>query len=81
MRRTVRQLADAIAGMRRQTFYAPGFSELLAVFRELNVLVARISIRQRAHIARALNVVLAANRVNARAWLAEVAGQHREAGQ
>ncbi len=39
MRRTVRQLADAIAGMRRQTFYA-GFSELSRGFRELNVLVA-----------------------------------------
>ncbi|MNI90814.1 hypothetical protein D3C73_1483860 [compost metagenome] len=81
MRRTVRQLADAIAGMGRQAFYAPGFSKLLAVFRELNVLIARIGIRQRTHVARALNVVLATNRVNAHAWLTEVAGQHGEAGQ
>ena len=34
VRRAVRQLADAIAGMRRQAVDAPGF-ELLAVFRDL----------------------------------------------
>ena len=77
----VRQLADAVAGMLRQAVNAPGFGEFLAVFRELNVLIARISVRQRAHIAGALNVVLAAYRVNADARLAEIAGQHGEAGE
>ena len=67
--------------MFRQAFNAPGFGELLAIFRELDVLIARIGIRQRAHIAGALNVVLATYRVNADARLAEVAGQDRQAGQ
>ena len=77
----VRQLADAIAGMFRQAVDAPGSGKLLAVFRELNVLVARIGIRQCAHVAGALDVVLPAHRVDADARLAEVAGKDREAGQ
>ncbi len=77
----VRQLADAVTGMRRQLGHAPGFGELLTVFREFNVLVARIGIRQRAHIARTLYVVLTTHRVNTHAWPAEVAGQQRQAGQ
>ncbi|MPN51691.1 hypothetical protein SDC9_199340 [bioreactor metagenome] len=81
MRRTVRQLADAIASVRRQAVHAPGFGEFLAVSRISHILIARIGIRQRTHIARALNVVLATYRVNAHAGLTEVAGQHREAGQ
>ena len=45
VRRAVRQFADAITGMRRQAFHAPGFGEFLAVLRELDVLIARIGIR------------------------------------
>ena len=81
VRRAMRQLADAIAGMFRQAVDAPGFGELLAVLREFDVLVARIGIRQRAHIAGPLDVVLAAYRVDADARLAEVAGEDRQAGQ
>ncbi len=33
VRRAVRQFADAIAGMRRQAFHAPGFGEFFAVLR------------------------------------------------
>ena len=81
VRRAMRQRADAIAGMFRQAVDAPGFGELLAVLREFDVLVARIGIRQRAHIAGPLDVVLAAYRVDADARLAEVAGEDRQAGQ
>ncbi|MNE38077.1 hypothetical protein D3C80_1319610 [compost metagenome] len=81
MRRTMRQLADAIPGMFRQAFNAPGFGEFRAVFREFNVLIARIGIRQRAHVAGTLHVVLPAHRVDAHVRLAKIPGQHREACQ
>ena len=81
MRGTVRQLADAIAGMCWQAFYPPCFGEFLAVSRVVHVLIARIGIRQCAHITGTLNVVLTANRVHAHVWLTEVTGQHCEAGQ
>ena len=41
----VRQLADTVAGMRRQALDAPGSGEFLAVFRELNKLVSRVGVR------------------------------------
>ncbi len=81
MRCAVRQLADAITGMSRQAFHAPGFGEFLAVSRIFHVLVSRIRIRQRAHIAGTLHVVLTTNRVYTRMRLTEVTSQHREAGQ
>ena len=81
MRRAVRQLADAIPGVFRQAFHAPRLRELGAVFRELHVLVARISIRQRAHIAGALHVILTAHRVHANVCFTQITGQHREAGE
>ena len=43
--RAVRQLADAIAGMRRQALNPPGFRELLAVFGHFYELIARIGVR------------------------------------
>ena len=36
--------------------------------------------RERAHVARALHVVLAAQRIYADAWPADIAGRHREIG-
>ncbi len=77
----VRQLADAIAGMGRQRRHAPGFGELGPVLRVVDVLIARIGIRQRTHVARALHVVLTAHRVNPCIRLAEVAREQRQAGQ
>lgn len=81
MRYAVRQLADAIAGMRWQAFHAPCFGEFLTVSWIFHVLVSRIRIRQRAHIAGTLHVVLTTNRVYTRMRLTEVTSQHREAGQ
>jgi len=78
---TVRQLADAISGMLRQALHAPGLRKFLAVLRELDVLIARIGIRQRAHITRTLHVILTTNRVHADMCLAKITGQHGEAGQ
>ncbi|MNT23813.1 hypothetical protein D3C72_1592510 [compost metagenome] len=77
----MRQLADAIARVLRQAFNAPGPGEFRPVFRVLDVLIARIGIRQRAHVAGTLNVVLPAHRVYAHMRFAEVARQHCEAGQ
>ncbi|MNC02405.1 hypothetical protein D3C75_497800 [compost metagenome] len=67
--------------MRRQALHAPGAGEFLAVFRVLHKLVAREGIRQGAHIAGTLHVILPAYRVDPDVGFAEIAGQHREAGQ
>ncbi len=79
MRRTVRQLADAIAGMRRRAS-TPGLSELLAVFREQRTGSPDKYPATRPYRTRPERCS-GANRVNARAWLCRVAGQHREAGR
>ena len=81
MRRPVRQLADAVSGVLRQTFHAPGLREFGAVFREFHVLIARIGIRQRPHIAGALDVILSTYRVHANMRFAKIASEHGEAGQ
>ncbi|MNB76748.1 hypothetical protein D3C75_234190 [compost metagenome] len=77
----VRQFADAIPGMGRQRRHAPGFGELGPVFRVVDVLIARIGIRQRPHVARTLHVVLPAHRVYPCGRFAKVAGQQRQACQ
>ena len=46
-----------------------------------DVTVARQLVREGAHVARALDVVLAAQRVHADARTAEIAGRHREVGE
>ena len=46
-----------------------------------HVAVAGELVRERAHVARALHVVLAAQRVDADAVAADVAGGHRQVGQ
>ena len=81
VRRAVRQFADAVSGVCRQTFHAPGLRKLLAVFREFDVLVARIGVRQRAHITRTLHVILTTHRVHAHMRFTQIAGQHGEAGE
>ena len=81
VRHAVRQLADAVARVLRQALNAPGVGELLPVFREFHVLIAGIGVRQRAHIAGALDVVLAAHRIDADVRFPQVAGEDRQAGQ
>ncbi|MNC35326.1 hypothetical protein D3C75_838060 [compost metagenome] len=81
MRHTVRQFADAIASVSRQRWHAPCFREFLAAEIIFNVLIARISIRQCAHIAGALNVVLTTNRVNTDVRFTQVASHQRKACQ
>ena len=80
-RHAVRQLADAVAGVLRQALDAPGVGELLPVFREFHILIARKGVGQRAHVAGPLDVVLAAYRVNADVRFPQVAGEDRQASQ
>ena len=58
----------------------PGFLEQRARDRIADVAVARQFVRERAHVARTLHVVLAAQRIHADAFAADVAGRHREIG-
>ena len=59
---------------------APGCLEDRAHVGVLDVAVARQLVRERAHVAGALHVVLAAQRVHAHALAADVAGRHGEVG-
>ena len=76
--------ASNMFGMRRpgsaSQRHAPGRLEQRARGGVRHVPVARQLVRERAHVARALHVVLAAQRVHAHAFAAEVAGGHREVG-
>jgi hypothetical protein len=56
------------------------FLEHVADFRAGNMPVARQLVRERAHVAGALHVVLAAERVHADAGTADIAGRHGEVG-
>ncbi len=59
---------------------APGRFEDVAHVGVLDVAVARQLVRERAHVARALHVVLAAERIHADAGAADVAREHGEVG-
>src|SRR5690606_34752946 len=59
---------------------APVLLEQLAHFVVADVAIARELVREAAHVATALDVVLAAQRVHADAGTADVAGAHREVG-
>ncbi|MNS94692.1 hypothetical protein D3C72_1289170 [compost metagenome] len=61
--------------------YPPGVSKLRAHGGICHVLIAREHVRQHAHIARALYVILPANRADADGRAAEIAGQQRQARQ
>ena len=59
-------------------FHAPRLAEQRTNGRVRHVAVAREFVRERAHVAGALHVVLATQRVHAHAFAADVAGGHRE---
>ena len=61
--------------------HAPGLFHLLPGRRVCYLLVSGIHIRQAAHIAGALNVVLSAQRIDAAARHAHVAAEHGQVGQ
>ena len=75
--RGVEHVRDAQARLGLQR-HAPRSLEQRAHGRVRDVTVARQLVRERAHVARALHVVLAAQRVHADAFAADVAGGHRE---
>ena len=60
--------------------YVQSSSNSCARCRVGNVPVAGEFVRERAHVARALHVVLTAQRIHANAWPADVARRHREVG-
>src|SRR5690606_28114721 len=75
----VEHVGDAQAGFRVQR-HAPVVFEQLAHGRIGNVAIAAQLVREAAHVAAALNVVLTAQRVHAHAAAANVAGRHGEVG-
>ena len=62
----------------RRQLNAPVFFELLAQSGVLDVLETRETIRQSAHVAAALHIVLAAKRIEPAAVFADVTRQQRE---
>ena len=70
-----------VPALRRRDRGAPGALELRARLRVLDVLAAGQLVGQRAHVAAALHVVLAAQRDDARAPAPDVAGQQRQVDQ
>jgi len=68
------------AGFIRKGFDVPGFGKLGPGVRIGHLLIAGENIGQRAHVAGALNVVLAALRIDAAAFNADVAQKHLEIG-
>ena len=77
--RRVEHVGDAQAGLRIE-LDAPVRLEDLARRLARDVLIARQLVRERAHVAGALHIVLAAQRVHADAATAEIAGRHGEIG-
>ena len=61
--------------------HAPALLEALAHLVGRDVAIAGEFVREAAHVAGALHVVLAAQRVHARAVMADIAGRHGEIGQ
>ena len=78
-RRLVEHVRDAQAGLAVE-LDAPLLLEQPARRLVGDVAIAGELVRERAHVARALHVVLAAQRVHADAFAADVAGDHREVG-
>ena len=78
------EASSNMLGMRRpgsgSSLTLHSFSNSLRVRLVGDVAVARVLVRERAHVARALHVVLAAQRVHADAFAADVAGRHGEVG-
>ena len=60
--------------------HAPGGLEQRARGLIRNVTIAAELMRERAHVTRALHIVLTAQRIHAHAFAAEIAGRHREVG-
>ena len=77
--RRLEHVGDAQARLRLEVD-APGLAEQLARHGVGDVAIAGQLVRERTHVAGALHVVLAAQRVDADAFAAEVAGGHREVG-
>ena len=77
--RGVEHVGDAQARLRVELDVPQRF-ELVAHGVARDVPVARQLVRERAHVAGALNVVLAAQRVHADAGPADIAGRHRKVG-
>ena len=75
--RRLEHVRDAQARLVLQR-HAPGVLELRAHLVVGDVAVARELVRERAHVAGALHVVLAAQRIHADALAADVAGRHGE---
>ena len=61
-----------------QFFHAPGLAELFLDLGLVDRLIGREHVWKRAHVARALHVVLSAQGVDAAAGFADVTGQHRQ---
>ena len=76
--------ASSMLGMRRpgslSSFTPHSFSKMSRVASSGDVAVARQLVREGAHVAGALDVVLAAQRVHADAGAADIAGRHGEVG-
>ena len=68
-------LGKCLARFRVQ-FGSPGFLEFLLHFLVRYGLVAGVDIRERPHVAGALDIVLTAQRVHARARFTDIAGKH-----
>ena len=77
--RGVEHVRDAQARLRIELDVPQGF-KLIAHRLARDVPVARQFVRERAHVAGALNVILAAQRVHADAGPADIAGRHRKVG-
>ena len=75
----VEHVGNAQAGLGIELL-APHLLEQLAGPLVRDVAVARVLVRERAHVAGALHVVLPAQRVHAHALAADVAGRHGEVG-
>ena len=75
--RGLEHVRNAQAGLALQRD-APGLLEQLAHGVVGDVAIAGELVRERAHVARTLHVVLAAQRIHADAFAADVAGRHRE---
>ena len=75
----IEHVGDAHAGIAAQ-LRTPQHLELLADCVIGDVSVARKLVRERAHVARALDVVLPAQRVDAHAFATDIARRHREIG-
>ena len=77
--RGIEHVGDAQARLRIE-LDVPHRFELVAHRVARDVAIARQFVRERAHVAGALHVVLAAQRVHADAGTADIAGRHREVG-